>query len=462
MSAGEVCSIDIAKNYGFYNNDRYYTDDYKEVKTYNKEFDRKGKLDSNAVLCTETANGNTAYPLCSLVYGMPYEQDPRDRSRCIVNLQKTGLCPAGMRVGDRCKRRNFVSPAPVPMKTRCDEKPTDWYMIPNYHLGNKFNFVQKEGTTSCMKPCPGSRMPGYVNDPAANGESAGIMANTTIDNCYTKDEYMSGKYSGTNDFCPLAWVYRLGQRQEDIVKDLVEEINKKSDESSAYYKMAVSKANEESYYVFTGGKALLENVGYTNDVTTAACSKLNKPERLQKAYKICEDIKNDPNALNDVLSNGAQKTVLKQACNSLFCDKSQDLAGTINKGPICMDVGGAVSGDDMLQNDKSIAALQDKGAVLGSPQETNNVGALRSGLKKTKIMLIIATVIIVVGFIALLIMLAWKYVGPVIKRLWLYAKLVWCYILYALRSVMPNTIYSREEANSYLDKCTTYMRGNAA
>jgi hypothetical protein len=66
VSAGEVCSIDIAKKYGFYDKDHYYTSDYSEVKTYSEIDEQEGR-ESNAI-CKQTDDGNTAYPLCSLVY----------------------------------------------------------------------------------------------------------------------------------------------------------------------------------------------------------------------------------------------------------------------------------------------------------------------------------------------------------------------------------------------------------
>ncbi len=454
VSAGEVCSIDIAKNYGFYDDAKYYTQDYRDVKTYNAKLDIDERRDSNEV-CTQTPNGAVAYPLCSLVYGIPYEQDPKDMSRCVIDLKRSGVCSPKDVKGTQCKRSNVLLPPPEKMSAHCDEKPTDWYMIPNYHLGNKYNFIErgsgKTRQTVCMKPCPADRMPGYVNDPAADGASAGIMANTKVDRCYTKDEYMSGKYSDTNNFCPIAWVYRLGQRQEEIVDSLINEINDTSGTSNAFYKKSVAMANQDAKNIYIESKKMLENVDYTDDVVTNACSQFNTPERLNKAYQICSDISKNPKAFDDVLKNNAQKKVLKQACNALFCDSSQDLAGSIEKDPICINIDPekTVPGDDLLKNDKDIASSTNTDAVVGSPPKVNEVTSLDKGAKNTNFMIIFGIVMIVLTFLGIIIMISWKYIGPTIKK-------VWCYILYAVRMILPEALYDTARATNNLGKCTIW------
>lgn len=406
VSAGEVCSIDIAKNYGFFDDNNYYKQNYRDVKTYNTNLDRNQGRDSNEV-CTQTPDGKVAYPLCSLVYGIPYEQDPKDMSKCVINLKNSGFCPSTNIRDNQCKRSNLLLPTPDPIGNHCDEKLSDWYMIPNYHLGNKYNFIETgSGSTavsSCMKPCAGDRVPGYVNDPAADGESAGIMANTKVDRCYTKDEYMSGKYSDTNNFCPIAWIYRLGQRHEDIVSDLVKEIKNTSGTNNAYYKTLVSTANQDAADIYVESKKMLENVEYTNNAMTAACSQINTPERLKKAYKICAHIKKNPKEFNDVLQNNSQKQVLKQACNALFCDESQDLANSFGKGPICINIENVVSGDDLLQNDKNINKSQNTSAVIGPEPKVNDMSSLDQLSNSSIIMLRIFISIIFITFIMILI-----------------------------------------------------------
>lgn len=416
VSAGEVCSIDIAKKYGFYDKDHYYTNDYSDVKTYS-DIDTEQGRDSNA-LCKQTNDGKIAYPSCSLVYGVPYEQDPTDRSKCVVNIRN--FCPPKMTKGGMCKRSNIMLPAPVSMQTHCDEKITDWYMIPNYHLGNKYNFIQKKGNTEaqCMKPCPVDRVPGYVQDPVDNS-SAGPMANTDLTKCYNKSEYMGGKYDESGNFCPIAWVYRLGQKQEDIANDIINKINE-SGASNTYKKVSISVANNEAKEVYIDSKRLLENIDYPDDNTFGACSKLHTTERVSKAYNICKDIYDNPNSIDNGKIDPTQQKVLTKACHILFCNEKDDLVSSISPSTdaLCFPNIDEIDSNDLMSNDKNIDTQTNIDATIGAPPKKIELEVLEKGPEILKTGIYIAIIILAVGFIALFIVAVWPFIKPWLMRLW--------------------------------------------
>jgi len=427
VSAGEVCSIDIAKKYGFYDKDHYYTDDYSDVKTYS-DIDTDQGRDSNA-LCKQTNDGKIAYPSCSLVYGVPYEQDPTDRSKCVVNIRN--FCPPKMTKGGMCKRSNIMLPAPVSMQTHCDEKITDWYMIPNYHLGNKYNFIQKKGNTEaqCMKPCPVDRVPGYVQDPVDNS-SAGIRTNTELIKCYTKDEYMGGKYSETENFCPIAWVYRLGRKEEDIADDIIEKIND-SGASNTYKKIAVSVANNEAKQVYKDSKRLLENIDFPNDATLGACSKLNTQERVEKAYSICKNIQTNPDSIDTLTSDPIQKQVLINSCHVLFCNEETDTSSMISSSaePLCFDNFKPIDGEDLLLNDKRMDLDNNPNAAMDQPPKKIELSSLNNGPNILKVEGFVFMLILGLVIIGIFLYIFWDWIRPLLvymmcSIIWIYDKIV--------------------------------------
>ena len=444
VSAGEVCSIAIAKKYGFYDKDHYYNNDYTDVKTYSELDDKEGR-DSNAV-CKQTKDGKLAYPLCPLVYGVPYEQDPIDRSKCIVNIRN--YCPSDMIKGERCKRSNVMLPAPVSMQTHCDEKITDWYMIPNYHLGNKYNFIQKKGDTEaqCMKPCPVDKMPGYTEDPVDNS-SAGPLTDTEPTKCYNKSGYMGGKYEESENFCPIAWVYRLGQKQEDIADDIINKINE-SGSSNAYKKVSISVANNEAKQVYIDSKRLLENIDYPNDETLEACNSLITPERETKAYGICKDIYDNPKSIDNLNINPAQQKVLTKACHVLFCNENDDFITSIKDStdPLCFPNIDDVDAEDMLLNDKNIDNQTNKNAVIDPPPKK---AALNSTSKGKEALTLTITLSVVIPVVCILIFVIFKFRDK-IKPLLLQ---VWCFLSYIWDSIVPwRNPTEREKYQSWCKK----------
>lgn len=441
VSAGEVCSIDIAKKYGFFDKKNYYTDEYSDVRTFTP-IDQQENRDSNEV-CKQTSDGKVAYPSCTLVYGVPYEQKPTDRSKCVINMGM--FCPSKLQKGDRCKRSNILPPPPIAMKSRCDEKPTDWYMIPNYHLGNGYAFVEAGNNTRCMTPCSTDRMPGFTTDPV-DGASAGVLTNTDPNQCYLKAEYMGGKYDGTNNFCPISWVHRLGLKEEDIVDDIVKRIQK-YDTSNTYSKIATTTASKEAKDVLRDGKKLLENVDFPNSQMMAACSKLNTPERVAKAYSICKAIHENPNSINTILQDKTQQKVLKKACHVLFCNEEDDLVSTINLGadPLCFQDTEVATDKEIIDNDKNIQLDSVDDVDIGPPPQINEPAGLDRGTRIVVIVAVIALLLVIVGSLSpfiwkLLVYIYENLLRPAWKYVWKHIKC--SSILYAIKGALPGNTFA--------------------
>ena len=417
VSAGEVCSITTAKQYGlfytkpFYDKDNYYKEAYNDVKTYNAALDEKEGRDSNAV-CKQTQDGKIAYPMCALVHGIPYTQDPTDRSKCVIDINN--YCPAERVRGGSCMRSNIMLPAPVSMQTRCDEKSTDWFVLPNSHLGNKYNFIQQQDQVKCMKPCPADKVPGYIQDPV-DGSSAGISANTEVNKCYDKSEYMNGKYDGTGNFCPVSWVYRLGLKKEGIIDEMIRGRNKQSMKKYSPAENITKDADQ----VFLQTKTMLENVQMPTKEMLAACSQLNTPERVKKAYGICKQIHKNPKSINSFVTNPNHKIVIKQACHAMFCNEDDDLVATIgnNTKPLCFDNLEDLTNAAIQKNDNDQEKDRNTNAFIEKPPERVSADRVNRGARKASKILVISIVLFLLFILGMAMYIAWSKVGPWVMRL---------------------------------------------
>lgn len=367
VSPGEVCSIDMAKQYGFFDPVTYYKSGYSDTMTYNSKIDTP---DKKTKLCKPTSDNKKALPLCTIKYGIPYQENPKDQKSCIINECPPTFTP-NKQDKTKCEKppmKNESVSEPVSKMNRCDEKITDWFTIENYHLGNKYQIISDiDGSNAkCMKPCTGGRVPGYTEDPV-DGQSAGLYANTELSKCYPKTEYMGGnKYANTGDYCPIAWVHRFGQTRDDIVNSITSNILdiEKKNGTNKVLDRAKTIANTDATEIINKIRSQpIENVtvGYTTNEILAACTTLHTPERVQKAYDICKRIKDNPAAINTYVTDSNQKRVLKQSCQALFCNKMDDLISTLGDGKTapCFD-----------ENDPDLKPLSDQ--ELFKYDEKNN------------------------------------------------------------------------------------------
>ena len=187
VSPGEYCSLETAKKLGIHDIQEYYSSDYPTLKTY--EPDKDDKDGRTTEICSVTRDESKSYEFCSIEHGIGFVRKPAHPNKCV-----TVGCPPGFE-SERGECKKPLEDFAISKRAKCDERWYDWYMIPNYHLGNKY-FSPKPG--ECYKPCPAYMVPQYEKDPV-DESSAGFNVKEKLDKCVPRDEYISGKYTEGSD-----------------------------------------------------------------------------------------------------------------------------------------------------------------------------------------------------------------------------------------------------------------------
>lgn len=347
VSPGEVCTLAVGSALGVMDPVNYFKNDagLEDLMTYNTEKDESENRSTE--ICSYTSNARLAYKSCTLQGGVGFTRKLSDPSQCI-----TFSCPPGFEgSGSTCKKplEDFT----ISKLARCDERWYDWFMLPNYHLGNKY-FNPKPG--QCYKPCPDYYVPQYATDPV-DDTTAGPNIKERPDRCVARNDYMSGKYEKGSDYCPLAWIHRLtafpSTVREDYMKKLDEYAESKRSEGSTndYYVKMRDTANVESDGIAKEAASILENITIPSETQVQACRGLNTPERLSKAYDVCARLAEDDTWYTDKLESEigdnevkrvAKTKMLKQACNAIFCSPTDNANEEIGKVQVCSQIVGEV------------------------------------------------------------------------------------------------------------------------
>lgn len=338
VSPGEFCSLETAKKLGIHDAMQYYNPEYKDLKTFNNDKDAADGRKTE--ICSETKDGKTAYQMCVVEHGMGFVRKPAYPNKCV-----TVGCPPGF-VSERGECKKPLEDYAVSKRARCDERWYDWFLVPNYHLGNKY-YSPKAG--ECYKPCPAYTVPQFEKDPV-DDSSAGYNVKEQLNKCVPRDQYISGKYLEGSDYCPVAWVYRLAGTpsviNEQIIKKLdeVQDAHKPENMNASHEKLRLNATNEAKQVAIAGSE-LIQNVTPPNDNMAVACQNLNTDERLEFAYDVCERLADDDTwyaqKLEEEMGDGEQlqreKTkMLKQACNALFCSSTNSANEQIGKAQVCI------------------------------------------------------------------------------------------------------------------------------
>ena len=100
-------------------------------------------------------------------------------------------------------------------ESKCSERSYDWFTVPNYHIGNKYEHVEKNANKTCYSPCKDDKfVPSYGIDPV-DGTFVSFYNNSDkLDKCVSIDTYFAGKYSngfntGNSAYCPLAMIHQI-------------------------------------------------------------------------------------------------------------------------------------------------------------------------------------------------------------------------------------------------------------
>jgi hypothetical protein len=376
VSAGEYCTMAVAKKYGILDADTYKKNDdkapfnnlYKDLKSFNSAVDASdGRTKS---LCKETMDGKEAYPHCSLMLGPGYKKvgtaDPNAPFKCEVYD-----CPPGFtRHGDYCNKEPLFEDARIDKRARCDERWYDWFLIPNYHLGNKF-YEEKVGR--CYAPCPVRHVPAFSIDPV-DGARFDLTSDDKLDKCVPRDLYFAGKYADGTDYCPLSWILRVYASNPTNAKALIHARRKKVEEMYSntndpsknrltkqfrdILRMDGDAINKEATYLSNQVKDYLDNVDPPKGPMLQACSTLNTKEHLQMAYNVCKDLEEQGTLQlsSNASRNANQNVVLKQSCNAVFCNENDDGLDIIGRDPICFQKTKRLSDDDLAEEEQEAPA----------------------------------------------------------------------------------------------------------
>jgi len=339
VSAGEVCSLDVAKKLGIRDtskNNSYYITEYSDIKTFNAEKDSLDDLDAYKLCEPTTKSGKTAAPLCVLQSNAGFGfTRTKGANSSTYDRCATAECPTGFK---RDPKNPMNCKKPKKKKTTVmanvvQERWYDWFMVPDYHLGNKYVRANDKN----YAPCPKDSIPSYEKDPVDGSGKLFNISNKKdeLDKCVIKTKYFGGKYAKSDTYCPLTWVYRAGATNKDlknIYKDLLKEIDAKGNPNLDSLKKGVDSIVINEIYKPVVKYGFADYVGEAQtEEAKEACSMLDNrhPWRKTKANEICSTIKqlgkekyiqrlmNDNKESENIAKDKYKRAI--QACHTLFC-----------------------------------------------------------------------------------------------------------------------------------------------
>ena len=344
QNPSEVCTIARAKQLGIYNGDRTEFkqsttgDNYDDLRTYNAELDNKQNRTKN--LCKESLDKSSATRNCVDQYGPGFIRKPGDVSgyKCA-----TYDCPPGFtKQGNVCKKP--LADAEIDKRAHCDERWYDWFVTPNYHLGNG---VYSSNIGECYAPCPDYQIPGYVVDPVDQA-TLDFVSTEDLKKCVPRDTYFYGKYKIGSDYCPLAWIHRLNATKDSLTKELTDvynTFNTSNMTTGAFIKYAnnPNKIQESATHIMRQCNSYYDNIDTPTDTMQTACNQLNTTERVKLAYNWCSELhENEEQYRERIIRETGDSThvdrkiaMMKQACNSVFCNENDTALGYITEEQIC-------------------------------------------------------------------------------------------------------------------------------
>lgn len=334
VSSMEVCTMEMAKTLNIDDPQFYFDEGYENTKTYNIVFDQTSTTDRYESLCRKDPKKEIAYPNCVLQYGFGFSAKQEDASKCVPYQCPPGFTPDK----DGCIKPDTI-PAKSPQSDFCDEKWYDWFMVPNYHLGNKYIKIDDK----CYQPCNDGSVPSFGTDPV-DGYSPGLGAVDRPEMCANKDTYLGGKYNTPQNYCPISAIKRLSSTRESLKRDYDNAIKNKYTEANEtidpkFKENKIDKTvNKEIDDMMATINSKLDDIYPASQNDIVACRTLITDDRVGEAYKICKTL--DENAdyyLTSMREDGislptAQLKVnlLKKACHSLFCNQNDNPISSVS------------------------------------------------------------------------------------------------------------------------------------
>jgi len=327
----EVCTLTMAKSFKIDDPEVYFKKGYDNLKSHNEIWDQTSKTDRYESLCRKDPKKEISYPLCTLEHGLGFSADPKDPSKCIA-LE----CPPGFTSNEKgCIKPNSIS-AKKPKNEFCEERWYDWFMVPNYHLGNKYIKLENQ----CYQPCNPGFVPSFGTDPV-DGYSPGVGIKNLPEMCATKESYMGGKYNTPQNYCPLAVIKRLSNTRDSLINEYKNTINNNIDNGIINDKAQEeidTTVPQEVTNMINSIHSTLEDVYPMSQNDIVACRTLINDERVGEAYSICKALdENSDYYLTKLREDGIslptaelKVKLLKKACHSLFCNPNDNPISSVS------------------------------------------------------------------------------------------------------------------------------------
>jgi hypothetical protein len=344
----EICTIARAQELGIYNGvETPYKpgpsgNTYDDLRTYNNDIDNQ--QNRTKTFCKESIDSTTSSRNCVDEYGPGFVRklgnlDGNNGG----NICKVYDCPPGFtKQGGICKKP--LADAEIDKRARCDERWYDWFVTPNYHLGNG---VYSSNVGQCYAPCQEYQVPAYTTDPVDQA-SLDFVSSPDLQRCIPRDTYFYGKYKVGSDYCPIAWIYRLNATKQSLTKQMNEEYgnfytsNMTTGAFSQYVNNPTS-IQQSATQIMSQCASYYDNISTPTDTMQTACNGLNTPERVKQAYSWCAELYDNEDEYREriIRETGDSKHIdrkigmMKQACNAVFCNDNDTALGFTTDSEIC-------------------------------------------------------------------------------------------------------------------------------
>lgn len=425
VSAGEVCTIDTAKLFGIDDitlNDKYFNVEYNNVKTFRPDTDTE---DNRYALCELSADESNAVPSCPLQKGSGApngfafgftKQFVNNKYACV-----TSECPTTFtQEGNKCLKPKETRASLL--SNNLDERWHDWFIIPEYQIGNTYAVANKKN----YGPCPKESLPYYATDPIDAAKSG---STDQLDKCIHKKDYFGGKYQTSPSHCPAAWIMRTVATKEDykhLYLDKLDQLEKtgQSTADMEHLRKSVPAYIDKEIY------RPIQKDGFKNSISSAltseeeiACNKIYTEERMQKAYDVCKVIKDmgEDAAINHLMrkNDDSDETRArikyargKQACHAVFCEDDGPVMKVNGGSPLCFP---DVEKAQFEESIKKIEEAKAKQAALEATPITSDPAKNQLHIIVYKYavsaLIAIATIIFLTFFITKLVIPLIRYIG---------------------------------------------------
>lgn len=200
VSTGEVCTIQTAVQYGIFDKGSIIQSNVKEAAQIDTLQGNTYDASSQYSLCKINNSGISAVQNCVLSTRNPWKTLNDTEQFC--TLPYNVELPNGLKYIAN-SQTTIEKPENIPKwksKRKClQERWYDWFSIPDYHLGNKYDI--DSSNLHYLKPC-----------------SIGFVPSSkTRDKCTSKTDFYDGEFDGTFNYTPLALIHLLGNTKDTLI-----------------------------------------------------------------------------------------------------------------------------------------------------------------------------------------------------------------------------------------------------